>query len=64
MFWGNDFVLGAAFMLLSLIYLPPVNSCLKKRFGFSFSPFLKLLLAALILWITGALGDIAKGYVF
>jgi hypothetical protein len=64
MFWGNDFALGAAFVLLSLIYFPPVNSYLKKRFGFSFSPFLKILLAALILWITGAVGAIAEGYVF
>ncbi|WP_340112407.1 hypothetical protein [Maribellus mangrovi] len=64
MFLGNDFALGVTFVLLSVVYFPPANRYLKKRFGFSFSPFLKILVAALLLWITGAVGAIAEGYVF
>lgn len=64
MFLGNDFALGVAFVFMSLVYFPPVNRYLKMRFGFSFSPFLKILLAVLLLWITAAVGAIAEGYVF
>lgn len=35
---------GVAFLLLSLVYVPSVNSILKGRFGFSIPPVVKIIL--------------------
>ena len=62
LFWGNDFGLGVAFILLSFIYFPPTNSFLKKRFDFSISYIVKIVLGILIIWVTLAVGALAEGY--
>jgi hypothetical protein len=62
--WGNDFGLGVAFIFLSFIYVPPINTRIKNRIGISIPAWVKIILALAIIWITGAVGAIAEGYVF
>ncbi|TBW28290.1 hypothetical protein [Gramella sp. KN1008] len=59
---GNDPGLGVTYVVLSVIYFPPVNRILKDLFGFSISYYLKAALAILIIWVTLAVGAIAEGY--
>ena len=49
-FWGNDPGYGIFILLLSLIYLPPVNRLLRGRFGLSVPLAVKVLLALFIIW--------------
>ena len=53
-------VLGVLYILLSLIYFPSANTILKKRFGFSITFKVKIILGIVILWGTLAVGDIAE----
>jgi hypothetical protein len=64
LFRGNDPLLGVAFMLISLVFLPPVNAITKRRFGISVHRWIKILLALVIIWITLAVGAVAEGYLF
>jgi len=64
LFRGNDHTLGAAFMILSLIYFPPSYAYIKKRFGLSIHYILRMILAVLIFWISLAVGAIGEGYIF
>lgn len=49
-FWGNDFAYGVFIVLLSFLFLPPVQGWIKKITGFSIPLVLKILLAFFILW--------------
>lgn len=62
LFWGNDFGLGVAFVFLSFIYFPPTNTFLKKKFDFSISYIVKIVLGIIVIWITLAVGALAEGY--
>lgn len=64
LFWGNDPGLGVAFLLLSLVYLPPATDFIKTNFGLTIPASVKIILAIIILWVTGAVGAISEGYVF
>ena len=52
------------FLLLSLIYLPPVTELIQQRTGFSIHPAIKIILGVVIIWFTlgvSDLGDIIDG---
>lgn len=55
---------GIIFLLLALLFFPPINVILKKRFGFSIPLALKVTLFVLLIWFTlgiSDLGDIIDG---
>jgi len=64
LFLGNDRALGAVFIVVSLIYFPPFMKWTSERFGFALHPITKIIAALVLLWIMGAVGAIAEGYVF
>lgn len=64
LFRGNDQLLGVAFVFASFIYFPPSFVYIQKKLGFPIHYGYKIALGILILWITGAVGAIAEGYVF
>jgi hypothetical protein len=49
---------GAAYLMLSLIYLPPANELMKKRFGFSIHPALKIVLGIILFFFTLGVSDL------
>lgn len=49
---------GIIFLLLALLYFPPINVILKKRFGFSIPLALKITLATVIIWFTLGISDL------
>jgi hypothetical protein len=57
-FWGNDPGFGAFLLLLSSVYLPPVNVMIKKRTGFSIPLAVKILLGIFILWAALGVGEL------
>ena len=48
------------YLLLSLIYLPPANELLRKRFGLHIPAILKLALAAAIFFFTLGVSDLGE----
>ena len=53
---------GLAYIILSMIFLPPVNSFLLANFGFKVPWFLKIILGIVILWFTLGVSDLADMY--
>lgn len=53
---------GLVYLLLSLVFLPPVNSFVKTRFGFRIPIALKILLGIVIVWFTLGISDLAEIY--
>ncbi len=51
---------GIFYLILSLVYLPQINSILKQKFNISISFKIKIILALIILWGTLAVGDLAE----
>lgn len=51
---------AAIYLVLSLLYLPPVVKVVKRTTGLSISPILLLLLAFLVLWYTLAVGELIE----
>lgn len=49
---------GVAYLLLSLVYLPPVDYMLKRRFGFSILPIVKIILGIVIILFTFGVSDL------
>ncbi len=49
---------GIVYFLLSFVYLPPVNDLLKKRYGFSVPPAVKIILGVVIIWFTLGVSDL------
>lgn len=49
---------GVVFLFLSLIYFPPVNSFLKKRFGFSIPLVARIILGLIAVWFTLGVSDL------
>jgi hypothetical protein len=49
---------GAFFMLLSLVYFPPVNTMLRKRTGFTIPTMAKIILGIIIIWFTLGVSDL------
>ncbi len=53
---------GAFYLLLSLVYLPTVDTMLRKRFGFAIPLGAKLLLGLVVLWGTLAMSELADRF--
>ena len=51
---------GAFYIIVALIYLPRVNSVLKKKFGLSIPLAAKIVLGLALLWATLAVGELAE----
>ena len=49
---------GIAYLLISLVYIPPVNDALKSRFGFSILPGLKIVLGIVLIMFTLGVSDL------
>ncbi len=57
-FWGNDALFGIFLLLLSVVYLPPVNNLIKKNVGFSIPLVVKVLLGLFIIWASLGVGEL------
>lgn len=51
---------GTVYILLSLLYLPPVNEFMATRFGFVIPMAVKIILGIFILWFTLGVSDLAE----
>lgn len=51
---------GIVFLLLSLVYIPPVNGALKQWLGFSIPSLLKIILGFVIIWFTLGISDLGE----
>ncbi len=51
---------GIFYLLLSLVYLPPISTIIKKRFDFSIPYIVKIILGLVILWGTLAVGELME----
>ena len=49
---------GIVFMLLSLVYFPPVNEVFQKKFGFAIPLVFKIILGIIIIWFTLGVSDL------
>ena len=57
-FWGNDPVFGVFIALLSLVYVPQLNTLFKKITGLRVHFVLKILLGIFILWAALGVGEL------
>jgi len=51
---------GIFYLVLSLVYFPPITAIIKKKLGFSIPFSIKVILGLIILWGTLAVGDLAE----
>src|SRR5688500_17169347 len=58
LFWGNDSFFGIFLMLLSCLYMPPVNDFISNRLGFTVPLILKIILAIFIIWASLGVGEL------
>lgn len=56
--WGNDPGFGIFLVLLSLVYFPPVNVFIKKKFGFAIPLIARILLGLFIIWASLGVGEL------
>jgi hypothetical protein len=49
---------GVVYLLLSLLYFPPANAVLRKRFGFSIPLVVKIILGIFIIMFTLGVSDL------
>ena len=49
---------GVAYLLLSFIYFPPSNAYIRKTFGFSIPPVVKIILGIFIIMFTLGVSDL------
>ena len=49
---------GVVYLLISLVYFPPVNAALKQRFGFSIPLLLKIIFGIVIIMFTLGVSDL------
>ena len=54
------YVPGIIYILLSLVYLPLINTFLNKRIGFTIPLWIKILVGLIIIWGTLAVGDLME----
>jgi cobalamin biosynthesis protein CobD/CbiB len=57
-FWGNDPFYGLFILLLSFVFFPPVTDLTKKWTGQAIPGWIKILLAAFILWSSLGVGEL------
>ena len=53
---------GVFYLLLSLLYLPPADALLRKRFGFSAPLRVKVVVGLVVLWGTLAMSELAEKF--
>ena len=53
---------GMIYLLLSLIFLPPVNTFLSFRLGIRIPAAIKVILGIVIVWFTLGISDLAEIY--
>lgn len=58
LFWGNDPFFGVLIILMSLVYLPPTISIIKKKIGYSLPLFIKFIVGIFILWSAIGVGEL------
>jgi hypothetical protein len=58
LFWGNDPGFGVFIILLSFLYLPPLNTMLKVKTGLSIPGIAKIFLGIFILWAALGVGEL------
>lgn len=51
---------GVFYILLAIFYFPPATAYIKKRFGFSIPPVVKIILGLVVLWGTLAVGELME----
>lgn len=51
---------GIFYLLLSLVYFPPLGAFIKKKLGFTIPFWVKVALGLVVLWGTLAVGDLAE----
>ncbi|HVG16471.1 MAG TPA: hypothetical protein VM935_15975, partial [Chitinophagaceae bacterium] len=56
--WGNDGFFGIFLMLLSFVYMPPVDDFIRNRLGFSTPLIAKIVLAIFIIWASLGVGEL------
>jgi hypothetical protein len=49
---------GAVFIMLSLLYFPPVDAILRQNVGFSIPIVVKIILGIVIIWFTLGVSDL------
>jgi hypothetical protein len=49
---------GMAFLLLSLVYIPPANSFLRNKLGFTIPPLVKIAVGIMIILFTLGVSDL------
>ena len=49
---------GAVFLLVSLIYFPPIDAALKNKYGVSIPKPLKITLGIILIWFTLGISDL------
>jgi hypothetical protein len=54
------FIPAGIYLLLSLLYLPPVVRFIKQKTGFGISPIILGILAFFVLWYTLAVGELIE----
>ena len=57
-FWGNDPGFGVFLILLSLVYVPPLNVSLKERTGLAIPRIAKIALGVFIMWASLGVGEL------
>jgi len=58
LFLGNDPFFGLFLILLALVYFPPANTILRKRFAFSIPLVAKIILGVFIIWASLGVGEL------
>lgn len=53
---------GIIYIIVSIVFFPPSNIFIKKRFNFLIPFRIKLILFILIMWFTLGVGDLAEIY--
>lgn len=53
-----DYRPGIIYIILSLIYFPPVNEIIVEKLGFRIPKFLKIILGIIIIWFTLGISDL------
>lgn len=51
---------GIAYLLLSLVYLPPASAALRRRTGLAVPLIAKVILGIVVIWFTLGISDLAE----
>ena len=51
---------GIFYILLSLVYFPPISAIIKEKFNFSIHYIIKIILGLFVLWGTLAVGELME----